>query len=75
MTQMTVADFKSNFSTVLANLSHGDEYEILYGRTKRPVARLVPVKNSKRKIGQFDGVAKFTEEGDGKITEEEFLGL
>ena len=28
----------------------------------------------KRVIGTFEGIATFTEVGDGKITEEEFLG-
>ena len=79
MTQMTVADFKSRFSEVISHVSQGESVQILYGRSKRPVAMLVanPAGSdpSKRIIGTFDGIASFYETDDGKITEEEFLGL
>ena len=79
MTQMTVADFKSKFSEVISHVSQGESVQILYGRSKRPVAVLTAdyqgIGVSKRVIGTFDGVATFSEIDDGKITEEEFIGL
>lgn len=75
---MTVADFKSSFSTVLAKVQSGEQFQILYGRTKKPVATLIPYKlktNKKRVLGTYEGIMTFTEEGDGKITLEEFLGV
>jgi antitoxin (DNA-binding transcriptional repressor) of toxin-antitoxin stability system len=53
----------------------GQEIEILYGKAKKPVAMLVPVKEKNRDLGMLDGKARFTEKDGGKITEEEFLGL
>jgi hypothetical protein len=35
----------------------------------------VPSVQQKRKVGILDGKASFTEDGDGKITIEEFLGI
>ncbi len=77
MLQMTVGDFKSQFSQVLDSVLQGNEVEILYGRAKRPVARLIPIQASRppRKIGTLEGIASFSLEGDGKITMEEFLGM
>ena len=43
MERMAVADFKANFSTVIDNVRSGDAIEIVYGRARTPVARLVPV--------------------------------
>ena len=76
---MTVADFKSRFSEVIACVSQGENVQILYGRSKRPVA-VISSKGTgadlpKRKIGTFDGIASFSEVDDGKISEEEFLGI
>lgn len=77
MLQMTVGDFKSRFSQVLDSVLQGNEVEILYGRAKRPVARLSPIQECRppRTIGTLEGIASFSMEGDGKITMEEFLGM
>lgn len=78
MQQMTVADFKARFSEVIALVSNGESVQILYGRTKRPIAVLSAGcgnKEKKRIIGTLDGIAEFSEVDGGKITEEEFLGL
>ncbi|MBQ7158910.1 MAG: prevent-host-death protein [Treponema sp.] len=77
MIQMTVADFKADFSSVLAQVQNGEEFQILYGRAKKPVAVLSPITGSathKRTLGTYEGIASFSEQGDGKITMEEFLG-
>ena len=78
MEQMTVADFKSRFSEVITMVANGKSIQILYGRTRRPVAILSPCDagaDVKRTIGTFDGIASFSEVDDGKINEEVFLGL
>ena len=78
MEQMTVADFKSRFSDVIAHVSNGESVQILFGRSKRPIAVLSPNSASqkeKRQLGTFEGIASFSEVDDGKITEEDFLGL
>ena len=75
---MTVADFKSRFSEVIAMVSNGESVMILYGRTRRPIAVLSACNDGaagKREIGTFDGIATFSEVDGGKITEEEFLGI
>ena len=75
MVQMTVGEFKAQFSQVLDSVLQGEEVEILYGRSKRPVAQVCPIQRSPRKIGTLEGIASFSEVGDGKITMEEFLGM
>ena len=77
MIALTVAELKTHFSHVLVQVKNGENVKILFGKSKIPVAMIVPVKDldSPRKIGALDGVAAFKEEGDGKISGEEFLGL
>ena len=78
MEQMTVADFKSRFSEVVAKVANGESIQILYGRSRRPIAVLSAYTADtygKRTIGTFDGIASVSETDGGKITEEEFLGL
>ena len=77
MNSLSVAEFKANFSHVLTRVMEGENIKILYGKSKKPVAMIVPIKdiNSPRKIGILDGKAGFTVSGNGKISEEEFLGL
>jgi antitoxin (DNA-binding transcriptional repressor) of toxin-antitoxin stability system len=75
MKALTVAEVKSHFSDILVQVKNGENVKILYGKAKKPVAMLVPIKgiNKPRKIGVLDGQAAFKIKGDGKISEEEFL--
>ena len=77
MKALTVAEFKSSFSDVLNGVRNGENVKILYGKSKKPVAMLVPIKDmdSPRKIGILDKKAEFSIKGNGKISMEEFLGL
>jgi len=75
---MTVADFKSKFSEVISMVANGKTIQILYGRTRRPIAVISAYDSGadgRRTIGTFEGIAMFSETDGGKITEEEFLGL
>lgn len=76
MIQTTVGDFKARFSDLLDSVMQGDEVEILYGRAKKPVAKVSKIQEKqKRVIGTLDGIASFYEADGGKITMEEFLGM
>lgn len=80
MPSMTVAEIKTKFSEVLMNVRQGKEYEILYGRNRRPVAKIVPLDTvsakPQRKLGVLEGVATFEIGDDFKFkSEDEFLGL
>jgi len=77
MKAMTVARIKANFSDILVKVKNGEHVKILYGKSKKPVAMITPIKdrNSKRNIGILDEKAKFIINGNGKISEEEFLGI
>ena len=75
---MAVGELKAQFSTVLEEVQKGQKVDILYGRAKKPVATIIPYQEEpkgERKIGILEGIAKIEFIGDGKITEEEFLGL
>ena len=75
MTQMTVGEFKANFSVVLELVKRGQEVEVLYGRAKQPVARLVPPKKRQEGglLGCLEGIATFTMSEDWKMTPEELF--
>lgn len=76
MIQTTVGDFKARFSDLLDSVMQGDEVEILYGRAKKPVAKVSKIQEKqKRVIGTLDGIASFCEVDGGKISMEEFLGM
>jgi len=78
MKALAVGELKAQFSEVLDEVKKGRKVGILYGRAKKPVAMIVPYnegKTSRRKIGILDGKATIKIIGDGKITEDEFLGL
>jgi antitoxin (DNA-binding transcriptional repressor) of toxin-antitoxin stability system len=77
MKMLTVGEFKSKFSQALVRVKNGERIKILYGKSKKPVAMLVPLGNSSavRKLGILNGKASFKVKGSGKISEEEFLGI
>ncbi|MDR3315498.1 MAG: hypothetical protein LBS98_03330 [Coriobacteriales bacterium] len=77
MTDMTVAELKADFSRVLKEVQGGAEYRVLYGRSKRPVAVLSPIKElgEPRKIGLWKGQFSCEIGDDFKFKSlEEFLG-
>ena len=77
MKAMTISDVERNLSDVLFQVKNGEKFKILQDNFQEPVAMIIPAENDiiSRKIGILDGKAKFTINGDGKISEKEFLGL
>lgn len=78
MKEFTVGEFKAHFSEILEDVSHGERIKVLFGKKKRPIAMLVPFAEEpekKRKLGSLQGKMSFEIIGDGKMTEDELLGL
>lgn len=80
MKSLSVGEFKNRFSDLLEKVQEGETIEIVYGKKKKPVARLVPIKGSKskmkkRKLGILEGKVKYVFADDFKMTEEEFISL
>ena len=75
-TELTVGEFKSRFSEALALVSHGEAVSVTYGRSRRPVALLVPppARKARRKLGLLAGKVKITLARDWALTDEEMLG-
>jgi antitoxin (DNA-binding transcriptional repressor) of toxin-antitoxin stability system len=75
MKAMTVGEVKTHFPELLSEVKKGKKIKILYGKSKKPVAMLVPLEDipESREIGLLDGKASFSMRGDGKISVEEFL--
>jgi len=79
MKSLPVGEFKAQFADILEKVQQGESFEILYGKKKKPVAKIVPIdeskKTKKRKFGILDGKVKITFADDFKMTDEELLGL
>ena len=79
MKSLPVSEFKANVSDLLDEVQHGETIEIVDGKKKKPVARLVPVNGSKtkkkRKLGLLEGKVKYIFADNFKMTEQEFLDL
>ena len=77
MTRMTVGEFKAKFSEALELVKNGEEVEVLYGRAKKPIARLVPSKIKRRDgiLGLLEGEATFYISEDWEMTPEELVEL
>ena len=58
---------------------HGEIVEVVYGKSRKPVARLVPIsgekKKKKRKLGAWEGKVKVTFAPNFKMTDEELLDM
>jgi antitoxin (DNA-binding transcriptional repressor) of toxin-antitoxin stability system len=78
MKAMPVGEVKTHFSEILEEVKQGNRIGILYGRTKKPVAMIVPYieeKASRRKIGILDGKIKIEFRDDFEMTAEALLDL
>ncbi|OGG20439.1 hypothetical protein A3D03_01730 [Candidatus Gottesmanbacteria bacterium RIFCSPHIGHO2_02_FULL_40_13] len=77
MNQLTVGQFKSKFSEVLAQVLQGASVGITYGKNKKKVAALVPykkyLKHTKFTLGILKGKASFKIHNNFKMTDETFL--
>ena len=77
MKALPVAEFKAGFSKILADVRRGERIGVLYGRSKTPVAMIVPYEPAlagKRELGFLDGEVTIEFTDDFEMTEEEFLG-
>ncbi|MEO7539952.1 MAG: prevent-host-death protein [Pyrinomonadaceae bacterium] len=79
MKSLSVGEIKAQFSKLLEEVQNGETIEILYGKKRNPIARIVPIKGSKRKkkrkIGILDGKMKIVFAEDFKMTEEKFINM
>ncbi|MCC6825267.1 MAG: type II toxin-antitoxin system Phd/YefM family antitoxin [Acidobacteria bacterium] len=79
MKSLPVGEFKAHFSEVLELVQQGESVGVLYGKGKKPVAKLVPVdapkQKAKRKLGILEGKVKFKFAKNFKMTDEELLDL
>ena len=82
MKSLPVGEIKAQFSEVLEKVQQGESFEVVYGKKKKPVARIVPInsdgsepENKKRKLGILEGKARVIFADDFKMTEEEFMDL
>lgn len=77
MKTMTVAEFKSKFSSVLDDIVQGKSVAIGYGRNREKVAVLVPwteyAEANRPQPGLLKGRASFRIKKSGKISDAEFL--
>lgn len=75
MIQMTVGELKAQFSSVLEQVMQGNDVQILYGRAKKPVARIVSEekekpKRKKRPLGLYKDCGPYWEDESFEITPE-----
>jgi len=77
MRTLTVSEAKANFGEILPFVQKGERIKISYGKTRKPIAMLVPFEEytEKRKIGILDGKAKIEFSPDFEMTTEELLEL
>ena len=77
MIQLTVGQFKSQFSALLNKVLAGESVGITYGKNKKQVAALVPYKkimeSKSLKLGMLKGKASFKIHDDFVMTDEELL--
>jgi antitoxin (DNA-binding transcriptional repressor) of toxin-antitoxin stability system len=67
---------KADFSRILERVQAGEEVDVLYGKSRAPVARIVPIKTAAkaRKPGALAGKARFEFSGEWGMTAEELVG-
>ena len=79
MKSLPVGEIKAQFSEILEDVKNGETVEIVFGKKRVPVARIVPInekpKKKKRKIGILDGKMKIVFADNFKMTEDEFINM
>jgi antitoxin (DNA-binding transcriptional repressor) of toxin-antitoxin stability system len=78
MKTMAFGELKTRFSKILEELRQGEKVGISYGRSKKPVAVLVPYGErgkAERKIGILDGKTRIEFRDDFEMTAEELLAI
>ena len=78
MKTVSIAEFKSDFSSLLKSVERGEEIIIEYGRSHRRVAKLVPYieeKKGTRKLGLLKNRGSFRLADDFAVSDEELLGI
>lgn len=80
MQTLAVGELESKYSEVLETFNRGGEVFLTFGDSKKIVGQFIPVteggkSKGKRKLGIWKDKVTITWVGDGKITEEEFLGI
>jgi len=79
MRTLTIGEFKTHFSEVLAAVQSGESVVVCYGRKKERVAALVPYaefsskSGAVRPLGLLKNRASFTIAGDFALSDDEFL--
>ncbi len=76
--QMTVGELKARFSDVLKEIEAGQTIEVVYGRSKKPVALLTPPPKPPRKWRTAGALAHHGPvifAPDFKMSAEELIGL
>ena len=78
MTTLTVGEFKARFSDILVQVGRGEMVGVCYGRTRKPVAVLVPPDRAPttvvRRLGPLEGKATFRVKAGFKLTDADLLG-
>ena len=79
MKSLQIGEFKAQLSQLLDDVQDGETIELVKGKKKVPVARLVPINGTqakkKRKLGILEGKVKFKFARNFKMTDEELLDL
>jgi prevent-host-death family protein len=72
-TTMNVHEAKTHFSRLLARVENGES--IVISRDGKPVAKLVPVRSTEKRVGGQDrGLIVISPDFDRPMSEEEFFG-
>jgi antitoxin (DNA-binding transcriptional repressor) of toxin-antitoxin stability system len=79
MKTMSVAELKSQFSTVIGDLREGREVAITYGRNKELLATIVPQSkmpqpNYSIKVGDLESAGWEYKVNDFEMSDEQLLG-
>jgi len=79
MKTLLSAEAKTHFSSVLKDVEAGNEIGILYGKSKRTVAVIVPFDqwkmSKKRQLGTLEGKMSAVFSGNWEISDEELINL